>query len=56
LNHEPTPQKFVGDFDLVVNFGTTEHLLNQYNAFKVIHDATKVGGVYSALSSLRWLF
>jgi hypothetical protein len=44
LNHEPAPQKFVGAFDLVVNFGTTEHLLNQYNAFKVIHDATKVGG------------
>ena len=44
LNHEPAPQKFIGAFDLVVNFGTTEHLLNQYNAFKVIHDATKVGG------------
>lgn len=44
LNHSPAPPKFVGAFDLVLNFGTTEHLLNQYNAFKVIHDATKVGG------------
>lgn len=44
LNHDPAPKPFVGAFDLVLNFGTTEHLLNQYNAFKVIHDATKVGG------------
>lgn len=44
LNHEPAPREFVGAFDLVLNFGTTEHLLNQYNAFKVIHDSTKVGG------------
>ena len=44
LNHEPTPSKFVEAFDLVMNFGTTEHLLNQYNAFKVIHDSVKVGG------------
>jgi len=44
LNHEPAPQEFVGAFDLVMNFGTTEHLLNQYNAFKVMHDSTKVGG------------
>lgn len=44
LNHEPAPPQFVGAFDLVLNFGTTEHLLNQYNAFKVIHDSTKTGG------------
>jgi hypothetical protein len=44
LNHDSAPKLFVGAFDLVLNFGTTEHLLNQYNAFKVIHDATKVGG------------
>ena len=44
LNHESAPADFVGKYDLVLNFGTTEHLLNQYNAFKVIHDATKVGG------------
>lgn len=44
LNHESAPKQFVGAFDLVLNFGTTEHLLNQYNAFKVIHDSTKLGG------------
>lgn len=45
LNHEAAPKKFIEKFDLVLNFGTTEHLLNQYNAFKVIHDSTKVGGI-----------
>ena len=44
LNHDSASKHFIGAFDLVLNFGTTEHLLNQYNAFKVIHDATKVGG------------
>lgn len=44
LNHQSAPRNFVGAFDLVINYGTTEHLLNQYNAFKVIHDATKAGG------------
>ena len=44
LNHAPAPVSFRGKFDLVLNFGTTEHLLNQYNAFKVIHDSTRVGG------------
>lgn len=44
LNHQPAPPHFIGAYDLVLNFGTTEHLLNQYNAFKVMHDSTKVGG------------
>ena len=44
LNHQSAPKSFVGAFDLVINYGTTEHLLNQYNAFKVLHDCTKVGG------------
>jgi hypothetical protein len=44
LNHDSVPKPFLSAFDLVLNFGTTEHLLNQYNAFKAIHDATKVGG------------
>lgn len=33
-----------GAFDLVVNFGTTEHVVNQFNALRVIHDAAAVGG------------
>jgi SAM-dependent methyltransferase len=32
-------------YDLVMNCGTTEHVLNQLNAFRLIHDACKVGGV-----------
>ncbi len=34
-----------GTFDVVLNFGTTEHLMNQYNAYKVMHEAVKVGGL-----------
>jgi SAM-dependent methyltransferase len=44
LNGETLPRKLHGAFDTVLNFGTTEHLLNQLNAFSVIHDAVKVGG------------
>ena len=31
-------------FDLILNFGTTEHIINQYNAFQVLHEITKIGG------------
>jgi hypothetical protein len=34
-----------GTFDVVINFGTTEHLMNQYNAYKVMHDAVREGGL-----------
>jgi len=44
LNHQQVPDAWKGKFDVVMNFGTTEHLLNQFNAFKVIHDATKQNG------------
>jgi SAM-dependent methyltransferase len=44
LNSEPAPDAHRGKFDCVFNFGTTEHVFNQYNAFKVIHDVTRVGG------------
>jgi len=44
LNSEDIPPEFVGRFDLVTNFGTTEHIANQVQAFKVVHDALKVGG------------
>jgi hypothetical protein len=32
-------------YDIVTNNGTTEHILNQFNAFRLIHDACKVGGL-----------
>lgn len=44
LNTQNLPEKFKGKFDLVMNFGTTEHIINQLNCFKVIHEATKSGG------------
>jgi hypothetical protein len=44
LNLDAVPEHHCGRFDCVFNFGTTEHVFNQYNAFKVIHDLTRVGG------------
>lgn len=44
LNNERLPGELRGTFDLVLNFGTTEHVINQLNSLEVIHDATKVGG------------
>lgn len=34
-----------GAFCLTLNCGTTEHLLDQRNAFTIIHDLTRVGGL-----------
>ena len=44
LNAEALPDNLRGTFDTVLNFGTTEHVVNQLNSFRVIHDAVKVGG------------
>ena len=53
LNHEPLPRELEEQFSLVLNFGTSEHVLNQYNCFKVMHDATKVGGhIYHQLPAI----
>jgi SAM-dependent methyltransferase len=45
LNSDQVPERLRQQFDLVVNAGTTEHVANQAQAFRVIHDLTKVGGV-----------
>jgi hypothetical protein len=45
LNRDSVPFSLRSSYDLVVNGGTTEHVVNQDNAFRVIHDLTKVGGV-----------
>lgn len=45
LNTDVLPEQHRNRYDLVLNFGTTEHVLGQYNAFKIIHEATAVGGV-----------
>lgn len=44
LNRQKLPNKYRSAFDVVINCGTTEHVLNQYNSFEVIHDAARVGG------------
>ena len=56
LNHAVLPIAFQGEFDLVLNFGTTEHILNQLNGFKVIHDAAKVDGyIYHSLPAVGYV-
>jgi hypothetical protein len=39
------PQKFTGVYDLVTDFGTSEHVRDGYNIAKIIHDLVKVGGI-----------
>jgi hypothetical protein len=56
LNVRRLPENRRGTFDVVLNFGTTEHLINQLNAFEVMHEATKVGGVILHQSpSVGWI-
>lgn len=45
LNADKVPADLAGQFDLVTNFGTTEHILNQYNCFLTAHEFTKTGGL-----------
>ena len=45
LNLHDLPEDFRSHFDLVTNFGTTEHVFDQVRCFRTMHDAAKVGGV-----------
>jgi SAM-dependent methyltransferase len=45
LNYDTLPDSARKKFDVVTNFGTTEHIANQLNAFKIIHDLTAPGGI-----------
>ena len=45
LNFDDLPNFMRGHYDVVFNFGTTEHIINQWNCFEIIHNAVKVGGV-----------
>ena len=45
LNTDQVPQPLRRQFDLVINTGTTEHVANQAQAFRIIHDLTRKGGV-----------
>jgi hypothetical protein len=44
FNNRPLPANYRAAFDLVLNFGTTEHVFHQFNSFKIIHEATTPGG------------
>ncbi len=45
LNRDRVPRKMRRQFDLVINTGTTEHVANQDNAFRVMHDLARVNGI-----------
>lgn len=45
LNNDDVPKELEGYFDLITNFGTTEHILNQHKAFESLHKFAKIGGV-----------
>jgi len=45
LNNDQVPESLRSRFDIVLNAGTTEHILNQDNAFRVMHDLARVGGL-----------
>jgi hypothetical protein len=45
LNFDDVPKSEIGKYSLVTNFGTTEHTINQMQAFKVIHDLAAVDGI-----------
>lgn len=56
LNEEHLPSHYQEHFDIVLNFGTTEHIINQLNSFRVMHDALKVGGIFfHQLPSVGWM-
>lgn len=45
INLHDLPPQFADRFDLVTNFGTTEHVFDQVRAFRLMHDAAKTGGI-----------
>ncbi len=44
LNRDDLPVRHRKAYDIVLNIGTTERVFNQYNSFKVVHEATRTGG------------
>jgi hypothetical protein len=45
MNFDGAPAEHKNRYGLVTNHGTSEHLLNQYNVFKMMHDFAKPGGI-----------
>ncbi len=46
LNFDSVPDAHKGKYGLVTNHGTSEHILNQYNVFKAMHEFARVGGIF----------
>lgn len=45
LNVQSVDDEMRERFDLVTNLGTTEHIINQYQAMKSMHELARVGGL-----------
>lgn len=45
LNVQSPGEQMLEKFDMVTNFGTTEHVINQYLSMKTIHELVKPGGL-----------
>jgi hypothetical protein len=45
LNKDRLPVSHHGQYQLICNAGTSEHILHQYNVFEVIHDAASEGAL-----------
>jgi hypothetical protein len=46
LNFDEVPASERGKYGLVTNHGTSEHILNQLNVFKAMHDFARPGSVF----------
>jgi cell division protein FtsB len=44
LNFDPAPEEHWNKYGLVTNHGTSEHIMNQLNVFKMMHEFAKPGG------------
>jgi hypothetical protein len=54
--NEPVSHRDPDCFDIIINSGTLEHIFNQHQAWKTIHEACKVGGIMvHALPLWGWL-
>jgi hypothetical protein len=45
LNTDSVPEHLRGQFDLVTNFGTSEHVIDQYRVFASVHALAKPQGI-----------
>jgi SAM-dependent methyltransferase len=47
----------IGDFDIVTNFGTTEHVTEQEQCWKNVHNLVRTGGILVSMTPLpgHWL-